>query len=74
MKSEPIFYTKNLSPSDYRDIAIELKFQKCRAMNNIITYGEKGDKFYILFKGTASVLIPNPELNGDKRKQLQREL
>jgi hypothetical protein len=43
-------------------------------MNNIITYGEKGDKFYMLFKGTASVLIPNPELNGDKRKKFQREL
>ena len=28
-------------------------------MQNVINYGEVGDKFYIMLKGIASVIIPN---------------
>ena len=32
-----------------------------------ITYGEKGDCFYIILKGVVSVQIPNPKLKNWKQ-------
>ena len=30
----------------------------------IIEFGTKGDKFYIILKGSVDVLIPNPKMQG----------
>jgi hypothetical protein len=29
-------------------------------MDEVVTFGEEGDKFYVIIKGVVSVLIPNP--------------
>ena len=55
MKKQPFFKSKQLSEAEYHDIANDLKLIKVKAMKNIITLGDDGDKFYILIKGAASV-------------------
>ena len=30
--------------------------------DNVITYGEKGDCFYVILKGVVSIHIPNPKI------------
>ena len=35
-----------------------MKYEKFSANQNIITHGEKGDKYYIVFTGQVLVIIP----------------
>ena len=41
--------------------------------DNVITYGEVGDLFYVLIKGSVSVNIPNPMIRHWKDKLQYKE-
>ena len=58
-KKEPFFKEKKLQDEDLREIAMKLKFQKCRGMTNVFNYGEVGDKFFIILRGVVSIITPN---------------
>ena len=57
-----------MTASDLKDLAGALKYQKTLAMDNCITFGEKGENFYIIIQGIVSVSIPNPQI---KERALQ---
>ena len=51
-----------LVETDLKDIALNLTFKHTLGMREVIKYGDKGDKFYIILKGVTSVKVPNPEI------------
>ena len=58
-----------LTPSEVKELASNLRFQKFKAMEEIITFGEVGHEYFLLIKGVVSVLIPNPEIQDWNWKQ-----
>ena len=36
---------------------------------NVIEYGEPGELFYIIVKGTVGIMIPNPSIQSWKRER-----
>lgn len=40
------------------NIAMQIKCEKMKSGNIIFKYGERGNKFYVIMKGTVSILIP----------------
>ena len=51
---------KEINPSDFRDLVQLFQFRETEEGKNVITYGESGDQFYVIIKGTLGVMIPNP--------------
>ena len=49
-----------------KDIAMGFCFQRSQPDEEIIRYGEYGDKFYIILQGKVSVEIPNPAIRSWK--------
>ena len=47
-----------LKEKDCREIIVGMKLQESQPNKNIVTYGEQGEHFYILFSGSASVWVP----------------
>ena len=43
-----------------RDLTMSFQMVKYNLGDKIIKYGEFGDRFYVLIKGSVSVHIPNP--------------
>ena len=50
---------KQLTHDEMRELASCLHLESISAMDKVINYGEKGDKFYIIIRGVVSVQIPN---------------
>ena len=48
-----------MTNEEFRFIAERIKFGFFEEGENVITYGDRGDKFFILIKGELNVLIPN---------------
>ena len=42
-----------------RELANNLKFETFNALDEVMKYGEVGDKFYVIVKGVVSVHVPN---------------
>jgi signal-transduction protein with cAMP-binding, CBS, and nucleotidyltransferase domain len=58
LKDIPFFKErKELAHQDIKEIAANLKFEKRKMDKDVITYGDKGNKFYIIIKGVVSVEI-----------------
>lgn len=51
---------KELSYDDLQDVASYLKFEQCNGLENVITYGEIGTKFFIILEGVVRIEKPNP--------------
>jgi len=47
-----------MSGEEFRFIAEHIKFEFFEEGENVINYGDRGDKFFILIKGEVSILIP----------------
>lgn len=63
------FFKKNIKSREHCEQIVQLMhFEECQEFQNVINYGEKGDKFYIILKGLVSIKIPNPAI-GDWRNQ-----
>jgi CRP-like cAMP-binding protein len=62
-KSQFFSQRKNLSLDDMMELTKIFAVEKVDALQDVITYGDKGDKFYIILRGSVSVLIPNPKIS-----------
>jgi len=54
---------KNITPAEKSKIVKSFKQQSFKAGVNIITKGERGDKFYIIKSGTVSISVNDQEVN-----------
>ena len=65
-----------LGENGLREIASLLKIESFAPLEDVIKYGEQGDKFYIILQGVVSVNVPNPSIcqgKGMTMLQMQRE-
>ena len=59
--------------SDYKLLCENMRFRYYKAGETIFEYGDYGDQFFIILKGTVSVLVPKQkEKNTIKRKPITR--
>lgn len=49
----------DIEGQDIIDVASQLKMESFKELSSVITYGEVGDKFFIVLKGVVRVMIPN---------------
>jgi hypothetical protein len=45
----------NLKYDDLRDLIGQMKFHTCKSMRDVISYGDKGNLFYVIIKGAVTV-------------------
>ena len=63
LKKIQFFSSKSyFGKSEYIDLAINLNFLEIKNGKNVIKFGELGDLFYIILKGSVAVEIPNPNM------------
>tara|TARA_B110000285_G_C15055044_1_gene579102 strand:+ start:123 stop:725 length:603 start_codon:yes stop_codon:yes gene_type:complete len=65
IKSIPFFKYRDtgvITDQDSYEIASSLKFEKFKAGEKVVNFGDEGDKFYIILKGVVSVQIQNPSI------------
>ena len=58
LSSIKFFKERELSSKDLQFVAQGLSYMCCNPNTNIIEFNSFGDKFYIILKGHATVLIP----------------
>ena len=63
-----IFYQRDIKDSDFSEIVQCLQYEHMEKGKDVFEYNSMGDKFYIILKGTVSVMIPNPDHKDFKRK------
>lgn len=52
----------HLTEENITELAQNMQFESCNTMDDVVKYGQEGNKFYIILKGVVSVLIPNPDV------------
>ena len=50
------------------------KFVAAKEGENVFNYGESGDLFYIIVKGSVGVMIPNPKIANWKRERKEYDV
>ena len=55
---------KDITPSDFRELVQLFEIKKAKAGENIITFGESPQYFYLILSGKCSVSVPNPAIRG----------
>jgi CRP-like cAMP-binding protein len=53
-----------------RDLLPLFRVEKFKKDEDIVRYGEKGDKFFIILSGEIDILIPNPLVEEWRTKRL----
>ena len=61
---------KELTQKDIKDLASMFQFAEIKQYHNVFEYGDIGELFYMIIKGSVSILIPNAEI---KRWDAQRK-
>ena len=63
-----------MEDSDIRDLTKSFKFLELKKGENVMKYGDAGDKFYTIIEGKVSVEIPNPGIKhwSDHRRQFKQ--
>ena len=56
------FKTKQIKDQDMKELVQAFQFEWIPEFHNVVEYGEKGEKLYIILKGLVSVRIPNPAI------------
>ena len=51
-----------LTYQDIKDLAANFEFLEVEQYDDVVKYGDVGDLFYMIIKGSVSVQIPNPEI------------
>jgi CRP-like cAMP-binding protein len=51
------------------EIVSSFKFVETKKGQNVFEYGESGELFYIIVKGTVGIMIPNPNIANWKREK-----
>ena len=62
---------QSMTDNNYQDIVNVLQFEEANQFEDVVTYGEVGEKFYIIIKGSCSVNIPNPAIKDWKYMKKQ---
>ena len=68
IKTIEFFYQRDIKDSDFSEIVQCLQYEHMEKGKDVFEYNSMGDKFYIILKGTVSVMIPNPDHKDFKRK------
>lgn len=64
---------QTIQRSDYKLLCENMRFRHYKAGETIFEFGDYGDQFFIILKGTVSVLVPKQNEKGNiKRKQITR--
>lgn len=63
------FRTREVSAKVLFELVPLFQVQSAEAGEEVVRYGEKGDKFFIILQGSVEVFIPNPTI---KSWRLQR--
>jgi hypothetical protein len=65
---------EELTTQDIKDLAASFQFHEEVQFDDVVTYGEVGDLFYLIIMGSVSVQVPNPEIKkwDWSRKDFQR--
>jgi len=58
------FKDRQISKKDMVELVPFLKIHPGEEGQEMVTYGEKGDRFFIILKGSVSVLVPNSKISG----------
>jgi CRP-like cAMP-binding protein len=66
MKRVQFFRERNVRDADYPFIIEALKYQFFKRDETIMNWGDLGDKFYIIIKGSVKVLVPALRLRDGK--------
>ena len=48
--------------NDYFEIGNRLQFFKCQKTENVFNFGDFGEFFYIILKGSVSINVPNQKI------------
>ena len=64
---------KDITASDFRELVTLFEMRSVKAGENIVTYGDNSDHFYLIITGQCSVSIPNPAIRGwaDRHRHYQ---
>jgi len=60
-----------MNEKDLIDLVKVLTVETFEADEEVITFGEQGDKFYIILMGSVSVLIPNQKIRSWRTMRFQ---
>ena len=58
MQDISFFKERKLKPHEMNEVCGGLQYESKESESFVINYGDFGDKFYIILKGTVSVWIP----------------
>ena len=56
------FKNKQIKDQDMKELVQAFQFEWIPEFHNVVEYGERGEKLYIILKGLVSVRIPNPAI------------
>ena len=62
LREVPFFKDRNIRDKDLDELVSAFNFESFQSGQQIMEYGEDGNKFYIQFKGVVSVSVPNSEI------------
>ena len=68
------FEQKKIPPDDLYEIVSSFKFVVTKPGEDVFNYGDTGDLFYIIVKGSVAVMIPNPRITNWKRERKELEV
>ena len=73
IKNLEFFQTRDIREKNYPEIVSCLKLERMKVDQTVFNMGEEGKHFYVIIKGTVSVLMPNTKIF-DNIKKLQAEV
>ena len=65
------FKDREIGLKGLNQLVRSFQIEVCEPKEEVIKYGSKGDKFYIILKGSVDVLIPNQKIVGWKQHRQQ---
>lgn len=59
LRNIAFFKDNEIKQSDLNEIVTRLKYEHMRTGDIVFSYGDFGEKFYIIIEGSVGVMIPN---------------
>ena len=66
MKNVKFFAQRDVKDQDFQSIIDCLQHESFQPGEAIMQYGDYGDKFYIILKGSVKCLIPSPKIKNSR--------
>lgn len=71
LKNIRFFIERKISEKDVLELVPACNLESFKKTENVIRYGDHGNKFFIILKGILSVQIPNPKIKNWRLLRLQ---